>query len=139
MKTWKTSHDYAAKKAQVEHLYATADSEVIPEEGEPEVVFRMDEFGPLNLQPRAAVDRTRRPPQGPRPGTEAPPAGDLHPPAGGPAPVRRLRPGQGQALRGHIKPRKKRTRFLEFCRYLRSLYPPEIRIAIVLDNLSRAA
>ncbi|WTO41200.1 hypothetical protein OG399_43435 [Streptomyces achromogenes] len=39
-------------------------------------------------------------------------------------------------LHGHIKPVKKRTHFLEFCRYLRSLYPPEIRIAIVLDNFS---
>ncbi|GHD60256.1 hypothetical protein GCM10010317_052290 [Streptomyces mirabilis] len=39
-------------------------------------------------------------------------------------------------LYGHIKPRKNRTRFLEFCRYLRSLCPPEIRIAIVLDNFS---
>jgi transposase len=29
-----------------------------------------------------------------------------------------------------------RARFLEFCRYLRSLYPPEIRIAIVCDNFS---
>ena len=27
-------------------------------------------------------------------------------------------------LFGHIKPRKTRARFLEFCRYLRSLYPP---------------
>ena len=25
---------------------------------------------------------------------------------------------------GHVKPRKTRTRFLEFCRYLRTLYPP---------------
>ncbi len=39
-------------------------------------------------------------------------------------------------LYGHIKPRKNRTRSLEFCRYLRSLCPPEIRIAIVLDNFS---
>jgi len=29
-------------------------------------------------------------------------------------------------LYGHIKPRKNRTRFLEFCRYLRSLYPPGV-------------
>jgi len=35
---------------------------------------------------------------------------------------------------GHVKPKKKRTQFLEFCRYLQSLYPPEVRIAIVLDN-----
>ena len=26
-------------------------------------------------------------------------------------------------LYGHIKPRKTRVRFLEFCRYLRSLHP----------------
>ncbi len=51
LKTWKTSRDpdYAAKKARVEHLYAIADGEVLPEEGEPEVIFCMDEFGPLNL------------------------------------------------------------------------------------------
>jgi hypothetical protein len=35
-----------------------------------------------------------------------------------------------------VKLMKDRTRFLEFCRYLRSLYPPEVRIAIVLDNFS---
>ncbi|WP_244301681.1 helix-turn-helix domain-containing protein [Microbispora triticiradicis] len=53
IKTWKTSRDpdYATKKARVEHLYAIADREVMPEEGEPEVVFCLDEFGPLNLQP----------------------------------------------------------------------------------------
>ncbi len=39
-------------------------------------------------------------------------------------------------LYGHIKPRKNRTRFLEFCRYLRSLRPPNVRIAIVCDNFS---
>nr|WP_230989807.1 helix-turn-helix domain-containing protein [Streptomyces luteolifulvus] len=54
IKTWKTSRDpdYAAKNARIEHLYAIADGEVIPEEVEPEVVLCMDEFGPLNLQPR---------------------------------------------------------------------------------------
>jgi hypothetical protein len=39
-------------------------------------------------------------------------------------------------LYGHIKPRKTRVRFLEFCRYLRSLYPPRTRIAIICDNFS---
>jgi hypothetical protein len=39
-------------------------------------------------------------------------------------------------LYGHIKPRKTRTRFLEFCRYLPSLYPPDVRIAIACDNFS---
>ncbi|UKY48144.1 IS630 family transposase [Streptomyces inhibens] len=53
LKTWKTSRDpdHAAKKARVEHLYAIADGEVIPEDGEPEVIVSMDEFGPLNLMP----------------------------------------------------------------------------------------
>jgi transposase len=44
LKTWKasTDPDYAVKKARVEHLYAIADREVIPEAGDPEVVFCMD-------------------------------------------------------------------------------------------------
>ena len=54
IKTWKASKDpdYAVKKARVEHLYAIADREVVPEPGDPEVIFCVDEFGPLNLQPR---------------------------------------------------------------------------------------
>ncbi len=39
-------------------------------------------------------------------------------------------------LYGHVVARKDRTAFLAFCRYLRSLHPPEVRIAIVLDNFS---
>ena len=39
-------------------------------------------------------------------------------------------------LYGHIKTRKGRVEFLAFCRYLRSLYPPQVRLAIVLDNFS---
>jgi hypothetical protein len=39
-------------------------------------------------------------------------------------------------LYGHVKANKKRTTFLEFCRYLRSLYPPGVRIAIVMHNFS---
>jgi hypothetical protein len=37
---------------------------------------------------------------------------------------------------GHIKKRRRRGEFLEFCRYLRSLHPAEMRIAIVRDNFS---
>jgi hypothetical protein len=37
---------------------------------------------------------------------------------------------------GHVKSTKNRTTFLEFCRYLRSLYPPEVRLAVVCDNYS---
>ncbi|WP_245718879.1 hypothetical protein [Micromonospora rhizosphaerae] len=62
LQIWKTSRDpdYAPKKARVEHLYAIADGEVIPEEGEPGVVFCMDEFGPLNLMPHPGRQRAER-------------------------------------------------------------------------------
>jgi hypothetical protein len=54
LKTWKASSDphYQAKKARIEHLYAIADRKVKPGAGDPAVVFCVDEFGPLNLQPR---------------------------------------------------------------------------------------
>lgn len=54
MKTWKGSADpqFAEKKGRVERLYAIADGEAEPREGEPDVVICVDEFGPLNLQPR---------------------------------------------------------------------------------------
>ena len=75
IKTWKASKDpdYAVKKARVEHLYAIADREVTPDPGEPEVIFCVDEFGPLNLQPRpgrqwAAVSgKSKQPGRAPRP------------------------------------------------------------------------
>jgi hypothetical protein len=64
VKTWKSSQDpqYAAKKARIEQLYAIADREAVPEDDDPEIVFCVDEFGPLNLQPRprAAVGRGQR-------------------------------------------------------------------------------
>jgi transposase len=139
LKTWKTSKDpqYAAKKARVEHLYAIADRKAEPGPDDPEVIICVDEFGPLNLQPR--------------PGRQwAPISGKGKDP--GRAPRRRLRATYTRTkgvrhlfaaydlgedkLYGHIKPRKTRARFLEFCRYLRSLYPPQVRIAIICDNFS---
>ena len=39
-------------------------------------------------------------------------------------------------LYGHVVKTKDRTAFLTFVRYLRSLHPVEVRIAIVLDNFS---
>jgi transposase len=139
LKTWKTSKDpkYREKKARVEQLYAIADRETAPRDGDPEVVFCVDEFGPLNLQPRpgrqwAAVSgKSKEPGREPRPRMRA----TYHRTEG----VRHLfaayELGEDK-LFGHVKPRKTRTRFLEFCRYLRSLYPAEIRIAIVCDNYS---
>ncbi|MFJ3540044.1 IS630 family transposase [Streptomyces sp. NPDC090109] len=139
VKTWKTSRDpdYAAKKARVEHLYAIADGEVIPEDGEPEVVFCMDEFGPLNLQPHPGRQWAERggqhkdPNREPRPRRRA----TYTRPHG----VRHLFAAYDLAkdqLYGHIKKTKNRSKFLEFCRYLRSLHPMDLRIAIVCDNYS---
>jgi transposase len=139
IKTWKASKDpdYATKKARVEHLYAIAGREVVPEAGEPEVIFCVDESGPLNLQPRpgrqwAAVSgKNAEPGREPRPRMRATCTRTQG--------VRHLLAAYElgeDKLSGHVKPRKTRTRFLEFCRYLRTLYPPATRMAIVCDNFS---
>jgi transposase len=139
LKTWKTSKDpqYQEKKARVEQLYAIADRETAPQDGDPEVVFCVDEFGPLNLQPHpgrqwAAVSgKNKEPGRAPRPRMRA----TYHRTEG----VRHLLAAYElgeDKLFGHVKQNKTRTRFLEFCRYLRSLYPPAVRIAIVCDNYS---
>ena len=62
VRTWKASADpdYAAKKARVDHLYAIADGEAAAGPGDPEVVFCVDEFGPVNLQPRPGRQWARR-------------------------------------------------------------------------------
>jgi len=139
LKTWKASKDpdYAEKKARVEELYAIADREAAPEDSDPEVIFCVDEFGPLNLQPRpgrhwAAVSgKGKEPGRAPRPWMRA-----TYTRTEG---VRHLfaayELGEDK-LFGHVKPRKTRARFLEFCRYLRTLYPPATRIAIICDNFS---
>ena len=135
IKTWKVSNDpdFEAKKNRVLELYAIADGVTEPGEGDPTVVICVDEFGPLNLQPH--------------PGKQWAVAG------GGAEQPRRTRRAtyhrfggvrhllaaydlSTDRLYGHIKKRKGRTEFLEFCRYVRSLHPPEVRIAIVLDNFS---
>jgi transposase len=139
LKTWKASKDprYKEKKERVEQLYAIADREVLPQDGDPEVIFCMDEFGPLNLQPRpgrqwAPVSgKGKDPDRSPRRRMRA----TYHRTEG----VRHLLAAYElveDKLFGHVKPRKTRTRFLEFCRYLRTLYPPEVRIAIICDNFS---
>jgi transposase len=137
IKTWKisTDPDFEAKKNRILELYAIADGQATPGEGDPTVIFCVDEFGPLNLQPH--------------PGRQWAPVGDNDPdrprrrrrratykrPHG----VRHLLAGYDLAtdrLYGHVKTTKGRTQFLEFCRYLRSLYPPDVRIAIVMDNFA---
>ena len=133
VKTWKVSNDpdFEAKKNRVLELYALADGITEPGTGDPDVVICMDEFGPLNLQPH--------------PGKHWAVAG-----GGGEEPRRSRRATYNRfggvrhllaaydlstdRLYGHIKQHKGRVEFLAFCRYIRSLHPPEVRIAIVLDN-----
>ena len=142
IKTWKKSNDpdFEAKKNRVLELYEIADGKAEPGSGDPTVVFCMDEFGPLNLLPR--------------PGRQwAPVAVKGGGDGGAGSPRRRRRRAtynRNDGVRhllaaydlgrdkiyGHIKTTKNRTTFLAFCRYLRSLYPPEVRIAIVMDNFS---
>jgi transposase len=139
IKTFKASNDpdFEAKKNRILELYAIADGHVAPGPGDPSVVICMDEFGPLNLQPH--------------PGKQWAPVivgkGDVEAPRrrrrratyNRPHGVRHLMAGYDlstDSLYGHVVTKKDRTAFLRFCRYLRSLHPPEVRIAIVLDNFS---
>src|SRR5277367_5830901 len=139
LKTWKSSKDpkYQEKKARVEQLYAIADRETAPADGDPEVVFCVDELGPLNLRPRAGRQWAAVSGKGKEPGREPRPRmrATYHRTQGARHLLAAYELGEDK-LFGHVKPRKTRTRFLEFCRYLRSLYPPEVRIAIVCDNYS---
>ena len=141
IKTFKASDDpdYEPKKNRVLELYDIAEGRAAPGPGDPTVVFSMDEFGPLNLVPR--------------PGKQWAPVVRRADQGSSSAPRRRRRRAtykrtngvrhllaaldmNADTLYGHVKTDKRRTTFLTFCRYLRSLYPPEVRIAIVLDNFS---
>lgn len=141
IKTWKqsTAPDFEAKKNRVLELYDIADGKTQPGVDDPQVVLCMDEFGPLNLLPR--------------PGRQCASAASKTSPRGDGQPRRRRRRATyrrtlgvrhlfaaydlgADKIYGHIKTNERRVTFLAFCRYLRSLYPPETRITIVLDNFS---
>ena len=124
IKTFKMSNDpdFEQKKNRVLELYDIADGKVAPGPDDPVVVICVDEFGPLNLEPHsgkqwAAVAAGRGDPTSPRRrrATYTRPHGVRHLLAGYDLSTDRLY--------GHVK-------------VLRSLHPPEVRIAIVLDNFS---
>src|SRR3954465_13774372 len=128
-----TDPDFEAKQARVLALYAIADGHAEPGPDDPDVVICLDEFGPLNLQPHPGRQWARRgdcagPRRRRRRATYKRPHGVRH--------LLAAYDLKRDRLFGHIKHRKGRTEFLAFCRYLRSLYPPEIRLAFVLDNFS---
>ncbi|QIX53578.1 IS630 family transposase [Rhodococcus sp. DMU1] len=139
VKTWKRSKDpeYETKKARVEHLYAIADGEVVPDPDEPQAIFCLDEFGPLNLQPHPGRQWTERGGKHKDPDRE--PRRRRRATYTRPHGVRHLFAAYDlttDRLYGHVKTTKTRTKFLEFCRYLRTLYPAKVRLAIVCDNFS---
>ena len=125
IKTYKQSKDpdFEAKKNRVLELYEIADGKAKPKKGDPTVVICVDEFGPLNLLPRPGKQWAPRIVTGDGCGAE---------------PRRRRRRAtytrtngvrhlmaaydlNTDKMYGHVKTTKDRTRFLEFCRYLRTL------------------
>ena len=140
IKTFKQSNDpdFEAKKNRVLELYDIADGKAKPRRGDPSVVICMDEFGPLNLLPRPGKqwaprivkdeEKPKRPRRRRRRATFTRTAGVRH--------LMAAYDLHRDKIYGHVKTKKDRTTFLEFCRYLRSLYPPDVRMAIVLDNFS---
>jgi transposase len=137
IKTWKQSNDpdFEAKKNRVLHLYEIADGKAKPKRGDPTVVICMYEFGPLNLLPRPGKQwapmavkggaSTNEPRRRRRRATYTRKKGVRH--------LLAAYDLNQDKIYGHIKMKKDRTAFLEFCRYLRTLYPPDVRIAIVMD------
>ncbi len=139
LKTWKESNDpdFEAKKNRILELYDLADGKIEPRQGDPGVIICMDEFGPLNLQPHPgkhwATVATKpgdgaRSPRRRRRATYTRPHGVRH--------LLAAYDLSSDRLYGQVKTKKGRSQFLAFCRYIRSLHPPEVRIAVVLDNLS---
>jgi transposase len=141
IKTFKasTDPDYEAKKNRVLELCDIAEAKEDPGPGDPAVVF--------------SIGRVRSP-QPPAPGRQAVGGGGAALEKGSTeTPCRRRRRATYKRTQGvrhllaaldmnrdwiyaHVKTNKNRTTFPEFCRYLRTLYPPGVRIAIVCDNFS---
>jgi transposase len=124
VRSWKrsTDPDFARKRDRILELYALAEQAKA-------VVICLDEFGPLNLQPqpggkawapRAKPRRIRA--------TYLPPHGVRH--------LLSAYDVSRDRLYGHVKKHKGRIEFIQFCRYIRSLYPPDVQLHFVLDNFS---
>ena len=141
IKTWKQSNDpdFEAKKNRVLELYDIADGKAQPGDDDPTVVICMDEFGPLNLLPRPGKQWAPSVSRRQKGSTEAPRRRRRRATYKRTQGVRHLMAAldlSTDRMYGHVKLNKNRTTFLAFCRYLRSLYPADVRIAIVMDNFS---
>jgi transposase len=137
IKTFKHSNDpdFETKKNRVLELYDIADGKVAAGPGDPSVVICFDELGPLNLQHHPG--KQWAPVAVGKGDSASPRRRRMRATFTRPHGVRHLMSGYDLStdrLYGHVVTKKGRTEFLAFCRYLRSLHPPEVRIAIVLDN-----
>jgi transposase len=141
IKTWKqsTDPDFEAKKNRVVDLYDLVDGKRQREADDPDVVVCMDEFGPLNLQPRRgrqwAMTAT-----GASKGHGGPPRrrrnrATYHRDGGVKHLMAALDLGRDHML-SRVVDHKNRDAFLSFCELIRAQYPKQFRIAIVLDNFS---
>ncbi len=141
IKTWKESNDpdFEARKNRVLELYEIADGKRNPGPGDPTEVICLDEFGPLNLQPRPGRQWASRSHRRREQRCEREPRRRMRATFNRTQGVRHLFAAfdlRANRLYGHVKPRKRRGEFLAFLRYVRSLHPATLRIAVVLDNFS---
>ena len=141
IKTYKQSNDpdFEAKKNRVLELYEIADGTAKPKKRRPRASSSAwTSSGRSTCCPGRASSghrgssRAKKPPTGPRRrrrrATYTRTKGVRH--------LMAAYDLNQDKIYGHVKTTKDRTRFLEFCRYLRTLYPPHVRIAIVMDNFS---
>jgi hypothetical protein len=139
IKTFKASNDpdFEAKKNRILELYAIADGTREPGKTDPTVVICMDEFGPLNLH---APPRPQWAPESVRQGQpRAPRRRRRRATYNRPHGVRHLMAGYDLStdrLYGHVVKPRTAPQFLAFFATSARLHPPEVRIAIVLDNFS---
>ena len=135
IKTWKQSNDpdFEVKKNRVLELYDIADGKAQPQPGDPTSSSATTSSAPSTFSPtRGATGPSGH--QRSTPGRSAPAdAGHLHPAPRGAPPARRLRPVHRQALRAR-EVQEGTHRLLGLLRYVRTLHPPHVRIAIVMDN-----
>ena len=135
LKTFKvsTDPDFEVKKDRVLELYEIADGKRAPGPEDPEAIFCLDEFGPLNLQPHPGRQWACRGGRGTRPGAVA------GRPSPAPTACAISSPPTICAATGSTATSSAASGAASSsssCRYVRSFYPAEVRIAIVLDNFS---
>jgi hypothetical protein len=131
LRTWKRSNEpeFAAKKNRILELYAIADGLAEPGPGAPKAVVCSDEFGPLTIQPQPGGKAWA-----PRAKPRRIRATDKRP--HGIRPLLCTLEVAADLLSGEVAAPKTRVEFLALCAQIASRYPSEVRLALLLDNVS---